>query len=56
MPFLFLFLFGSALAIKIAPGFFLERNGHLWLIACQGVGLLIYLACVVQRARDGAMT
>jgi hypothetical protein len=48
MPFLFLFLLASALAIRMAPGFFLERNGHLWLIACQGVGLLAYLAAVVR--------
>lgn len=48
MPFLFLFLLGSALAIKMAPGFFLERHGHLWLVACQSAGLLVYLACVVR--------
>jgi hypothetical protein len=48
MPFLFLFLLGCALAIKMAPGFFLDRNGHLWLIACQSAGLLVYLTCVVR--------
>ena len=48
MPLLFLFLLGAALAIKMAPGFFLDRNGHLWLIGCQAAGLLIYLACVVR--------
>ena len=48
LPLLFLFLLGSALAIKMAPGFFLDGNGHLWLVACQGAGLLVYLACVVR--------
>jgi hypothetical protein len=32
----------------MAPGFFLARHGHLWLVACQAVGLLIYLTCVVR--------
>lgn len=48
MPCLFLFAVGSAFAIKMAPGFFLARHGHLLLIACQCVGLLIYLAYVVR--------
>jgi hypothetical protein len=48
MPLLFLFLLGSALAIKLAPESFLDRDGHLWLIGCQGAGLLVYLAFVVR--------
>jgi hypothetical protein len=48
MPSLFALALGSACAIKMAPGFFLERNGHLLLIGCQGVGLLVYLACVIR--------
>lgn len=48
MPGLFFFLLGSALAIKFAPGFFLTGHGHLLLIACQGVGLLVYLFYVVR--------
>jgi hypothetical protein len=48
MPFLFAFALGSACAIKMAPGFFLARNGHLLLIGCQATGLLVYLACVVR--------
>ena len=48
MPFLFLFLLGAAVAIKLAPGFFLERNGHLLLIGCQALGLLIYLSYVIR--------
>jgi hypothetical protein len=48
MPCLFLFTLGSALAIKMAPDFFLTRHGHLLLIGCQGVALLIYLASVVR--------
>ena len=48
MPCLFLFTLGSAFAIKMAPEFFLARNGHLLLIVCQAVGLLLYLTCVVR--------
>lgn len=48
VPGLFVFAAGSALAIKIAPDFFLTRNGHLLLIAFQGVALLGYLATLVR--------
>jgi hypothetical protein len=48
MPSLFIFTMASAFAIKLAPGFFLEKHGHLLLIACQAVGLLAYLICVVR--------
>jgi hypothetical protein len=48
MPCLFFFTLGSAFAIKMAPDFFLTRQGHLLLIACQGLGLLVYLATVVR--------
>ncbi|HWM26004.1 MAG TPA: hypothetical protein VNP98_14390 [Chthoniobacterales bacterium] len=48
MPSLFAFALGSALAIKMAPEFFLVRQGHLLLIGCQGVVLMVYLACVVR--------
>jgi hypothetical protein len=48
MPFIFVFALGSAFAIKMAPEFFLVRQGHLLLIACQAVGLLVYLGCVVR--------
>jgi hypothetical protein len=48
MPFLFAFALGCACAIKMAPAFFLARNGHLLLIGCQALGLLVYLACVVR--------
>lgn len=48
MPVIFFFTLGSAFAIKMAPGFFLTRHGHLLLIACQAVGLLVYLAGVVR--------
>ena len=48
MPFLFLFLVGSAVAITMAPGFFLERHGHLLLVGCQTLGMLVYLGCVVR--------
>jgi hypothetical protein len=48
VPGLFVFAAGSAWAIKIAPDFFLTRNGHLLLIALQGVALLGYLATLVR--------
>jgi hypothetical protein len=48
MPCLFFFTLGSACAIKMAPGFFLTRHGHLLLICCQGLALLVYLASVVR--------
>ena len=48
MPCLFFFTLASALAIKMAPDFFLTRHGHLLLIACQGLALLVYLASVVR--------
>jgi hypothetical protein len=48
MPGLFFFTLASAFAIKMAPDFFLTRHGHLLLIACQGLALLVYLASVVR--------
>jgi hypothetical protein len=48
MPCLFLFTLGSAVAIKMAPEFFLTRHGHLLLIGFQGAALLVYLASVVR--------
>lgn len=48
MPFILCFTLGSAFAIKMAPGFFLARHAHLLLIACQAVGFLVYLGCVVR--------
>jgi hypothetical protein len=48
MPFLFAFTLGAACAIKMVPGFFLARNGHLLLIGFQAMGLLMYLAGVIR--------
>jgi hypothetical protein len=48
MPCLFVFLAGSAWAIKAAPDFFVSRNGHLLLVGFQGVTLLIYLATLIR--------
>lgn len=48
MPGVFLFSVGSAIAIKLAPDFFLTRHGHLALVLGQGAGLLVYLASVVR--------
>jgi hypothetical protein len=48
MPGVFLFSVGCAVAIKMAPEFFLTRHGHLALVIGQGAGLLVYLASVVR--------
>lgn len=48
MPCLFIFTAGSACAIRMAPDFFLARNGHLLLIGFQGIMLLVYLAYLVR--------
>jgi hypothetical protein len=48
VPVLFLFTAGSALAIKFAPRFFIESNGHLILIGIQGIALLSYLVAIVR--------
>jgi hypothetical protein len=48
MPIVFVFSLAATVAIALAPGIFLERQVHLVLIGCQGIGLLIYLAGVVR--------
>jgi hypothetical protein len=48
IPAIFVFNASCALAIYLKPGFFLQHNGHLILIALQGIGLLVYLADVIR--------
>jgi hypothetical protein len=48
IPSIFVSNAGSALAIYLRPGFFLDRGGHYILIAVQGLGLLGYLIYVVR--------
>lgn len=48
MPTFFVFTLGSAAAIKLAPGIFLDRGGHVVLIAIYGIALLVYLITVVS--------
>jgi hypothetical protein len=48
IPAIFVFNAGSALAIYARPEFFLQRQGHLILIALQAIGLLFYLASVLR--------
>ena len=48
IPVIFLFNAGCALAIHSRPDYFLRQNGHLILIACQGITLLLYLAYVIR--------
>lgn len=48
VPAVFLYCLGSAIAIKLAPEFFIERQGHLILVALQGIGLLINLGYVIR--------
>ncbi|MEY2504940.1 MAG: hypothetical protein QOG27_1220 [Verrucomicrobiota bacterium] len=48
IPAIFLFNAGCAFAIHAYPDFFLHNQGHLILIALQGLGLLLYLASVIR--------
>ncbi|MEY2504974.1 MAG: hypothetical protein QOG27_1254, partial [Verrucomicrobiota bacterium] len=48
IPAIFLFNAGCAFAIHANPEFFLHHQGHLILIALQGLGLLLYLASVIR--------
>jgi hypothetical protein len=48
IPAIFVFNVGSAIAIYAKPEFFLQRHGHLILIALQAIGLLLYLASVIR--------
>ncbi|MDP9003357.1 MAG: hypothetical protein M3N12_01045 [Verrucomicrobiota bacterium] len=48
VPVIFVFNAGSALAIYARPQFFIQRQGHLILIALQAIGLLFYLASVLR--------
>jgi hypothetical protein len=48
IPVIFLFNIACAAAIDLWPNFFLEKNGHLILIALQAIGLLCYLGNVIQ--------
>jgi lipoprotein signal peptidase len=48
IPAIFVFNAGSAFAIYARPEFFLQRQGHLILIALQAIGLLFYLAFVLR--------
>ena len=48
VPAVFLYCLGSAIAIKLVPEFFIQRRGHLILVALQGIGLLINLAYVIR--------
>lgn len=48
IPAIFAFNAGSAVCIYARPEFFLQRNGHLILIALQMLGLLVYLAHVIR--------
>jgi len=48
MPCLFFFNLACTLAISHWPGYFLERAGHVWLIAAQLLSFLIYLVYVTR--------
>ena len=48
IPVIFLFNVACAIGIHTRPGFFLQHNGHLMLIALQAIGLLLYLAYVIR--------
>jgi hypothetical protein len=48
VPAVFFFNLGSAIAIKSAPQFFLQRHGHLILVSLQAIGFLINLGYVIR--------
>lgn len=48
VPGIFVFCLGAAVAIRQAPELFISGHGHVLLIGCQGIGLLIYLGHVVR--------
>jgi hypothetical protein len=48
LPIVFLLNIGCALAIHLRPQFFLEHNGHLWLVAAQLIGFAGYLIYVIR--------
>jgi hypothetical protein len=48
IPAIFLFNAACAIGIHARPEFFLQRNGHLILIALQAIGLLFYLGHVIR--------
>ena len=48
IPAIFLFNVACAIGIHARPEFFLQRNGHLILIALQAIGLLFYLGHVIR--------
>jgi hypothetical protein len=48
IPAIFLFNAACAIGIRTRPEFFLQRNGHLILIALQAIGLLLYLGHVIR--------
>jgi len=48
IPAIFLFNAACAIGIYARPEFFLQRNGHLILIALQAIGLLVYLGHVIR--------
>jgi hypothetical protein len=48
LPAIFLFNAACAFGIHARPEFFLQRNGHLILIALQAIGLLLYLSHVIR--------
>ena len=48
MPLFFLFALAAAVLVKMSPAVFVNRRGHVLLIALHGLGLLIYLSYVVR--------
>jgi hypothetical protein len=47
LPAFFLVNVACAVAIHLRPGFFLARDGHIWLIALQLIAFAGYLSYVV---------
>ena len=48
MPALFLFNLGCVFCLRTHPDFFLVRQGHIWLVAAQGLAFVGYLVYVIR--------
>jgi len=48
IPLLFFFNLACTIAIYRAPDFFINRDGHVWLISAQLISFIIYLAYITR--------
>ncbi|MBA2586125.1 MAG: hypothetical protein H0U99_06530 [Chthoniobacterales bacterium] len=51
IPIILVYNLGCAWAIHVRPDLFIARHGHLALIACEMLGLIVYLGYVIHSFR-----